>query len=75
MKNNRLFLILLFALVWVNSAIAQDWTHYVRTSGHGCEMDQLHAIMNDAGKPTCLASKWIMISPAGTAAYWFPTKS
>ena len=48
MKNNRLFLILLFAIVWVNSAIAQDWTHYVRTSGHGCEIDQLHAIMNDA---------------------------
>ncbi len=48
MKNNRLFLILLFAITLVNSTLAQDWTHFVRTSGHGCEIDQLHAIMNDA---------------------------
>ena len=48
MKNNRLFLILLFTIASVNITLAQDWTHYVRTSGHGCEIDQLHAIMNDA---------------------------
>ena len=48
MKQNRLALILLFAITLVNSTLAQDWTHYVRTSGHGCEIDQLHAIMNDA---------------------------
>lgn len=27
---------------------SQDWTHFVRTSGHGCDIDQLHEIMNDA---------------------------
>ena len=47
MKNFRCFF-LLFALVSINKGYAQDWTHYVRTSGHGCEMDQLHAIMDDA---------------------------
>jgi len=39
---------LLFAVIFINKSFSQDWTHYVRTSGHGCEMDQLHAIMNDA---------------------------
>jgi len=38
----------LFVLVLMNKGFSQDWTHYVRTSGHGCEIDQLHAIMNDA---------------------------
>jgi hypothetical protein len=38
----------LFVLILMNKGFSQDWTHYVRTSGHGCEIDQLHAIMNDA---------------------------
>ena len=47
MKNSFSF-ILLFAFVFINKSYSQDWTHYVRTSGHGCDIDQLHAIMNDA---------------------------
>ncbi len=47
MKNSFSF-ILLFAFVFFNKSYSQDWTHYVRTSGHGCDIDQLHAIMNDA---------------------------
>ena len=47
MKYSRC-LILLFAIVFSNNGYTQDWTHYVRTSGHGCEINQLHAIMNDA---------------------------
>ncbi|HOW29942.1 MAG TPA: hypothetical protein PLP88_00105 [Bacteroidales bacterium] len=31
-----------------SSAFSQDWTHFVRTSGHGCDIDQIHEIMNDA---------------------------
>jgi hypothetical protein len=30
-----------------------EWTHYVRTSGHGCRIDQIHNIMEDA-RNTCL---------------------
>jgi len=47
MKNSFSF-ILLLAFVFINKSYSQDWTHYVRTSGHGCEMDQLHKIMDDA---------------------------
>jgi hypothetical protein len=47
MKYNSC-LILLFAIVFSNSCYTQDWTHYVRTSGHGCEINKLHAIMDDA---------------------------
>jgi len=46
-KINR-FLLFLFTVAFACKASAQDWTHYVRTSGHGCELDQLHVIMNDA---------------------------
>jgi len=48
MMNYNRSLILLIAIFFNNNGYTQDWTHYVRTSGHGCEMDQLHAIMNDA---------------------------
>jgi hypothetical protein len=44
----RCCFLLLFSLVSINKGYSQDWTHYVRTSGHGCEINQLHAIMNDA---------------------------
>lgn len=47
MKNIR-YLVFLFAVVLTNSGFSQDWTHFVRTSGHGCELDQIHSIMNDA---------------------------
>jgi hypothetical protein len=48
MIKNRINFILLLAFVFINKSYSQDWTHFVRTSGHGCELDQLHAIMNDA---------------------------
>lgn len=48
MKKIRNSFLLLLALISLNKGYSQDWTHFVRTSGHGCEMDQLHAIMNDA---------------------------
>jgi len=48
MKKIKYYFLLLFALVSINKGYSQDWSHYVRTSGHGCEIDQLHAIMNDA---------------------------
>lgn len=44
--KNLLFIIVSF--IGLNKGYSQDWTHYVRTSGHGCEIDQLHSIMNDA---------------------------
>lgn len=44
-RSSFLFLFIFFLL---NKGFAQDWTHYVRTSGHGCDINQLHAIMNDA---------------------------
>ncbi len=47
MKNNQ-YLILLFAFVFINKGYTQDWTNYVRTSGHGCDINQIHAIMDDA---------------------------
>ena len=48
MTNKIFAFILLLAGLFINEGYSQEWTHYVRTSGHGCEMDQLHAIMNDA---------------------------
>ena len=48
MIKHRFSLILLFAFIFINKSFSQDWTHYVRTSGHGCEINQLHSIMNDA---------------------------
>jgi hypothetical protein len=48
MKQIKFRFLLLFALISTIKGYAQDWTHYVRTSGHGCEIDQLHSIMNDA---------------------------
>jgi hypothetical protein len=48
MKKIRSGFFILLALVSLSKGYSQDWTHYVRTSGHGCEIDQLHAIMNDA---------------------------
>lgn len=50
MKYNRLLILLSATIVFSIKGYAQDWTHYVRTSGHGCEIDQLHAIMDDARK-------------------------
>lgn len=44
----RTSFVFLLALISISKGYSQDWTHFVRTSGHGCEMDQLHAIMNDA---------------------------
>jgi hypothetical protein len=41
-------LIFLSAIVFSNNGYTQDWTHYVRTSGHSCVINQLHAIMDDA---------------------------
>ena len=48
MTNKSFGFILLMAGLFIINGYSQEWTHYVRTSGHGCEMDQLHAIMNDA---------------------------
>lgn len=44
----RCCILFLFALLLTGKVFSQDWTHYVRTSGHGCDIDQLHSIMNDA---------------------------
>ena len=48
MKIFNQFLIFLLILVISNKAYTQYWTYFVRTSGHGCEPDQIHSIMNDA---------------------------
>ena len=48
MIKYNFYLALLFAVLFTGRSYAQDWTHYVRTSGHGCEINQLHSIMNDA---------------------------
>jgi hypothetical protein len=48
MKTYNQILMVLLALVLCNKAFTQDWTHFVRTSGHGCELNQIHSIMNDA---------------------------
>lgn len=50
MRKCKPGLILLFAIVFCNNGNTQDWTQFVRTSGHGCEMNQLHSIMEDARK-------------------------
>jgi len=39
---------LLFTLLVINGSYSQDWTQYVRTSGHGCDINGLHEIMEDA---------------------------
>lgn len=44
--KNLLFIIIAF--IGLNKGYSQDWTHYVRTSGHGCDITQLHSVMNDA---------------------------
>jgi len=36
-----------------NADKTRDWTYYVRTAGHGCSIDQIHNIMEDA-RNTCL---------------------
>ncbi len=41
-------LVFLLAILLANKNYAQDWMHYVRTSGHGCELNELHRIMDDA---------------------------
>ena len=48
MKKFKCYFLILFVLVSISKGYSQDWTHYVRTSGHGCEINQLHAIMDDA---------------------------
>ncbi len=48
MKKIRNSFLLLLALISINNGYSQDWTHFVRTSGHGCEIDHLHEIMNGA---------------------------
>ncbi len=48
MMKSRTILTLLLVVAFMGVLHAQDWTHFVRTSGHGCDIDQLHEIMNDA---------------------------
>lgn len=49
MKHNPYFLCLI-TVIFINNVCAQEWTRYVRTSGHGCEINQLQAVMDDARK-------------------------
>ena len=48
MMKLKNYIIAILAIVSTNNCFSQDWTYYVRTSGHGCELGQLHSIMNDA---------------------------
>jgi hypothetical protein len=48
MRKFNISLVLLITLVLSNSGYTQDWTRYVRTSGHGVEMNRIHAVMDDA---------------------------
>lgn len=45
MKTVTIFFIF---LVWVKHAEAQDWTHFVRTAGHGLQMNNISATIKDA---------------------------
>lgn len=44
----KCILIVLCISVWAKRSDAQDWTHYVRTAGHGLEINRIHHIMEDA---------------------------
>lgn len=46
--RSPLLFIAAFALLPCFQGMTQDWTHFVRTSGHGCDIDQLREVMNDA---------------------------
>lgn len=48
MIKNSFSFILLIACVFIDKGYSQNWTYYVRTSGHGCAINQLHAVMDDA---------------------------
>ena len=48
MMKFKHYLFSILAIVFINDCYSQDWTYFVRTSGHGCELDKLHSIMNDA---------------------------
>jgi len=50
MMKLKSYIIATLAIIGINNGYAQDWTYYVRTSGHGCELNQLHSIMDDARK-------------------------
>ena len=40
--------ILILCLVCLNHVKAQDWSHFVRTAGHGLQMDNISATIKDA---------------------------
>ena len=40
--------IFILSLISVNRAKAQDWSHFVRTAGHGLQMDNISATIKDA---------------------------
>ncbi len=46
--RSSLLFIAALALLPCFRGMAQDWTHYVRTSGHGCDISILHEVMEDA---------------------------
>ncbi|MCX6226337.1 MAG: hypothetical protein NTV01_16585 [Bacteroidia bacterium] len=48
MRKFNICLSLLITFVLSNRGYTQDWTRYVRTSGHGVEMNRIHAVMDDA---------------------------
>lgn len=48
MMKSRTILTLLLVVAFMGVLHAQNWTHYVRTSGHGCETALIPAVLHDA---------------------------
>ncbi len=45
---SRLSLIILLVVFFMKEGASQDWTHFVRTAGHGLEIGRIHQIIQDA---------------------------
>jgi hypothetical protein len=50
MMNRRFSLFIALLSLCSGTSRAQDWTHFVRTSGHPCEISRIPRVMDDARK-------------------------
>ena len=48
--SKKIFLFIALPWLFTENIGAQDWTHFVRTAGHGCQIEMLVRVMDDARK-------------------------
>jgi hypothetical protein len=48
--SKKKFLLIALSYLLTGDVWAQDWTNLVRTAGHGCQIEMLGRVMEDARK-------------------------